>query len=198
VDDPARDPGWPSVGPVSRTLWTVVMPGARVRLYHQQLARGHNGLTLLRIVYVQCIVMTAAIGAVLLLVDPHQDTSSTTKAIWAGVVVVVGVAAVVLPRRFDPRLPCTSDAALATGYSNRFFIRVSVAQAPTLAGFVAALVAGSVLVGFVGIGFSLAAYLLAAPTRRQLAADQHELDTQGCHRSLVAAIGGTGRPPADG
>jgi hypothetical protein len=176
------------------------MPGARVRLYHQQLARGHNGLTLLRVVYVQCIVMTAAIGAVVVLVDPGRAAGSATTAIWAGVVVVVGAASVVLPRRFDPPLPCTSDRALATGYTNRFFIRISVAQAPTLAGFVAALVVGSVLVGFVGIGFSLAAYVLAAPTRRQLRADQDALDALGCHRSLLVAVGGggEGRPSADG
>jgi len=196
VDEAANDPGWPSIGAVARTLWTVVMPGARVRLYQHQLAAGRNGLTLLRVVYVQCVVMSLAVGVVIVVMDARGTVSHATTAIWTAVVLAVGAACVVLPRRLDPPLACTSDAALATTYTNRFFIRVTVAQAPTLVGFVAALVAQSVLVGCVAVGFSIVAYVLAAPTRRQLATDQRDLDASGCHRALLPAVVRGGRPAA--
>jgi hypothetical protein len=198
VDDTTRDPGWPSIGAVAGSLWTVVMPGARVRLYQHHLARGRNGVTLLRVVFVQCLVMTAVVAAAVLLIDPDRAAGDVATAVWAVVVVGVGAAAVVVPRRVARTLTCTSDVALATSYSNRFFLRVTAAQAPTIAGFVAALFAGSVLLGFLGVGFSIAGFVLAAPTRRQLTADQRALDTGGCHRSLVEAVVGGGRPPATG
>lgn len=198
MDDTTRDPGWPSVGAVTGSLWTVVMPGARVRLYQHHLANGRNGLTLLRVVFVQCVVMTAAVAAAVLLIDPGRAASDLATAGWTAVVLAVGTASVVVPRLVAHTLTCTSDVALATSYSNRFFLRVTAAQAPTIAGFVAALFAGSVLLGFVGVGFSLAGFVLAAPTKRQLVADQRALDAVGCHRSLVHAVAGGGRPPATG
>jgi hypothetical protein len=170
------------------------MPGARVRLYHYQRATGRNGLTLLRIAYVQCIVMAALVAAALLVIGPDRHAGDVAAVLWWVVVLVVGGASVVAPQRVGRALVCTSDEALATSYTNRFFVRVTAAQAPVAAGFVAALFVGSTVLGLVGVGFALSGFVLAAPTRRQLVADQRALDDAGCHRSLVTAVASGGRP----
>jgi hypothetical protein len=77
-------------------------------------------------------------------------------------------------------------------YRSRFLLRVAIAEAASLVGFVMALVTYEPWPFFVGLAFTLVGFLRAMPTARNLARDQDDLSVAGCAHPLAATLGAPG------
>ena len=103
----------------------------------------------------------------------------------------IGALVAVIGPRFAPRLSCESDAALASSYRNRFFVRIATSESAALLGFVAFFTANTWWSYPLGAAIALAGYWFAAPTCAHFARDQEALNAGGCGRSLVDALRGS-------
>jgi hypothetical protein len=96
-----------------------------------------------------------------------------------------GVLSLVVSRLFERPLDCSDEAALLVGYRTRFFLRVAVAEAPALVGFVGSFLSGEAWMYPLGALFAAVGFVRLAPTRRNLERDQEELNQRGCGLSLT-------------
>lgn len=117
------------------------------------------------------------------------DGDDGSAGLAVGIVAAVGVGGLAVGRSIVP-LDCSSDQALVATYRARFFVRVAMAEAPTLVGFVVAFALGPWWVTLVGGAFSLVGFALAAPTAANLRRDEEVLRQRGCERWLTEALGG--------
>ena len=181
--EPSEDPGWPIFG---RMLLGVVPGFASVQT--RRLA-GRDGLLALRQVFLSFCVSVVLVGVVVGLVSLEGGPESPNAAVAIGGF-VVAVLAFAAQWVFDEKLDGTSDEQLAASYRRRFFRRIAFSEAPALIGFVYAFIYAGWAYA-VGLAFTTVGFVRAAPTARHLEADQDDLATQGCQRSLVRALRAT-------
>jgi hypothetical protein len=180
-----EDPGW-------KIHWSMLPVGVMPHLYFLRRDRGEDGLVLLRTLFVSFSLALVLIGALRLAIGTI-DGAHPKPAVSLPIAVVFGIGALVAQRLVPAGLDCSSAAALSSTYRNRFLVRLAVAESAALVAFATSLVIGPWWVYFVGASFSVYGFARIAPTRARLIADQDELVIDGCPRSLVAALRGTGR-----
>ncbi|MGK2948727.1 MAG: hypothetical protein ACSLFP_09145 [Acidimicrobiales bacterium] len=150
--------------------------------------RGGVGTVLqsLRLVLGSFVVALLLIGLVtLMVVDSIDDgDGGLSTGVAAAGIVAFGVASLLLVRVVEPRLDCTSDGSLLGTYRTRFFLRLAMAEAVALLGFVAVFLTGDAWLYPFGGAFTTVGFLRAAPTERNLERDEETLNEQGCGRSL--------------
>ncbi len=179
---PQGDPGWP-FGP---TLLRSLIPGY-LHLFVRGRGVGRDGLLVLRAVWLSLTWSVVLLGIVVILVVPDAETSSSLP--WHTLVPVAGVVALAAAGALGRlRLDCSDPARLAAGYRARFFLRLAVSEAVALFGFVAAFLANTWWLYWLGALFTLTVFVWAAPTQERLAADQQVLSAQGCPHDLVEAL----------
>jgi hypothetical protein len=169
------------------------MPGLRIRQFQQSSGPGADSLTFVRTMFIQYGAMLVVIGLALVVLDATSTHATKDVAAWAVAVTVVGIVGLAAPRFIRRPLDCTSDANLASTYRTRFFLRVALGNVPALVAFVASFAAGEYLLYLLGCAFSVVALVYAAPSKKNIAADQSDLVRGGCARSLLAALIG-GQP----
>jgi hypothetical protein len=153
-----------------------------------------DGLATLRILYLGVLNSTVIIGVVMGIMVATDAFPPGSGGAWIGLVVVAAAGLVTLTAKgLAPRLDCSTPGKLAGTYRVRFIVRLTLAEAPVLAGFVGALVTGEPLLFLVGLPFAVVGYTRAAPTRRNIDRDQDELLAFGCGTSLLDALGATSR-----
>lgn len=180
------DPGW-QLRPSS---FLPIMPTRRLR---SGPASSGGLLATLRDLFVSFCVAIALIGVVVIVLGDVAERDRA--ALSATIVVVVGASTIVAGALVKRQLDCSSDAALASSYRTRFFLRLAVAEWAALVALVSGLVLGPWWIYFVGAAFTALEFARLAPTQAHLEADQRRLTGEGCHRSLVAVL--TSAPTTD-
>ena len=185
-EDQSGDPGWG--GP--RVVFTMILPFLAIG------TAAHRGtsdaLIMMRMVFVY-FVQTLVILAVVVIALSVSDTipgSDVDPMVAALAVAAVGGMGLVLARVVPPALDCTTSATLVGTYRTRFFIRLALAEAGAMAGFVGFIVTGRPILFLLGTAFTAAGFARAAPTIRQLERDQEELSWSGCGRLLIPTLRG--------
>ena len=182
VVDFGDDPGWQLSW---KTFVSALAPG-------RGLASAQNGsgasLTLLRSLFVRFSTAVMLIGVVVLILGDIDPEQPDRPGLTVPIVIAVGLVCLVLQRIVPGPLDCSTPAALAASYRRRFFLRIAFAEACSLAAFALYIAFGPGWVYAVGLVFTLAGLMVAAPTRARLRADQDALGLRGCTLSLVAAL----------
>ena len=171
-----EDPGW---GTPRDILLTVLLPTVGMRRERD------DQLVFLRLVFLTFVSLLVMIGVLSLFIVSGDATDG--MAAVAVVVAAVGVGGQLVGWRLG-RLDCSSPEALALSYRQRFFVRVAVLNAGSLAAFVGTMLTHSVVPYAVGGLLALVGYLRLAPTAGRLRQEQQRLQRHGCEHSLVQAL----------
>ncbi|MCA1703057.1 MAG: hypothetical protein LC808_07210 [Actinobacteria bacterium] len=181
---PPEDPGWRSTW---RYSLCVFMPGWSLRLRTK--AKIGDGLIILRGVLVSCVVLLVLVGIpIVLLGGPYPGTGELSEATAALVVVLIGTAGVVVPRRTARALNDDDDAQLARSYGKRFLRGVGLAQLNLLAGILGFVITGARWMYLLGAAFTAIRLWQLAPTGAHLREDQAKLQASNSPRSLISAL----------
>ncbi len=145
--------------------------------------------------FVAYVVSVVLFGVVLVFVVPPGNDEASLN--WVAVLIVAGVGLVGLVgvKLLERPLDCTDDQTLMAAYQTRFFVRIAGTESGALAGFITALVVHDAVAYLPGLALTTIGLWWAAPTARQLAADQEALNTAGCPRPLLAALTVAPSPP---
>jgi peptidoglycan/LPS O-acetylase OafA/YrhL len=181
--DPGADPGWRSS--LRYALFTLV-PGWG--LWLRRRSGNPDGLVLLRGIFLSFTTALLLIGAVVVVLETTDGLDGAVSDTLASLVVALVGGASLAGSRLERPLHCEDDARLAGSYTQRFFLRVALAEAAALAGFVAFVVSGSGWMYPMGALFSAVGFVQLAPTTRHLQEDQERMSGSGCARSLVVAL----------
>lgn len=174
--------GWFS----SKTLLWIFVPGIGVQRAQQGQA---NGLETLRMVFTSFATAILMIGVVVAFLASGGGTGSgLSPVVVAAGVAGFGLVSLVAPRLLQKPLDCASRDALVGSYRTRFFVRLAMAQAASLVGFVGFLLSGRWWTYPLGATFSVIGFLRLAPNSANLRRDQEELSTAGCALSLADAL----------
>lgn len=180
---PATDPGWRPV--LRRIPWILVPQVAIARSRREHGATG--GLVLLRMIWCSFVFSTVGMGVVVIFATDH---ALSTGAAWfvvlaahAGLIYGVGLRLVASPPIVGPT---SADAAVQ--WRIRMFLRIAFASTLPLVGFVGTFVTGPWWIYYVGAGLAAPGFVRAAPSRRNLARDQRQLDRDGVAIDLVGAL----------
>lgn len=147
-----------------------------------------DGLVLVRGAFVSFVGAFGLIGIVVWMLEANTSLKGSVSATPASIAVaVIGLASVAGSALGRP-LACEDDARLAKSYTQRLFLRIALAEAAALAGFVGYLVTGSWGIYVLGAFFTALGFARLAPTTAHLRADEERLRDAGCARSLVAAL----------
>jgi hypothetical protein len=152
-------------------------------------------LVTLRAVFVNFCVALVVFGIAIALLVLFVDEPATRSPVWFAVVVVGGAASLGVTNVFDSPLVCRSADSLRASYQRRFFTRMAVGESPALLGLIAGFAGGPWWSYYVGMVFAFVNYAYAAPSARNLAADQVRLTERGCQLSLVEALRTSPAPP---
>jgi hypothetical protein len=187
--DPTADPGWSGA---FRSLAWIPIPGLAAR----RLQTLPDGLVALRVMFMTFTGGRACIGVVVAALAPtwRLDTSVLATGVGALAVAVVGLAERVGSRLLSRPLDHSSPEALAGGYRTRFFLRLAFADASATVGFAGFVLTANPALHALAVGFAAVRFARLAPSARNLAEDQAELQMAGCSQSLVAALR-AGSPP---
>lgn len=172
-----QDPGWDLT---PRSLARSLTPFRSLR---RNDAADASALATLRQLFVSFCLALVLITALVIILGDTTNADARTE-ISVGVATLAGVASLILGRRIDRTLDCTSDASLVTSYRTRFFLRLAIAEAVTLLAFALGIAVGPSWAYFVGLAFTTIGFAQIAPTRRNLERDETELRARGCHRSI--------------
>lgn len=149
---------------------------------------GTDGLVLLRGVFVSFVTALVMVGVVVVVLEATGGLEGAVSAPpLLAALALVGLAGVA-GSGLDRPLHCEDDARLAKSYTQRFFLRVALAEAAALAGFVAFVLTGAGWMYAVGAGFAAVGFRRLAPTAAHLREDEEKLEASGCSRSLVVAL----------
>lgn len=179
-----EDPGW-SIS--WRSAGAVVVPGMLAR-EARRAGDGVDHLVLLRQLFLSFVFALVAFGLVLVFV--YSGPVAQPVAVMPLVVVLTGVSCLVAQRLFSKPLDLTSSASLAAGYRTRFFLRMAFGETPALVGFVGFFIYDWWLYPL-GLAFTAVGFAYAAPSGRNLAADQERINAQGSGLRIVPALRGT-------
>jgi uncharacterized membrane protein len=180
------DPGW--VFSWRIFLWLLI-PQIGLRRQVKRAEQGEvDGLLMLRQVFMSFCFSIIAIGAVLAVLYQGSKRPADPSTVPAAGLLVVGAAGLVFGRRVERPLICEDDQKLAGSYRTRFFLRMAFAQSAAMLGFVGFFLADAWWTYPIGVAIASLGFYRAAPTATHLAADQDQLRTQGCGRSLIRAL----------
>jgi hypothetical protein len=186
--NPEEDPGWPLA---SGTIFTLLIPG----MMQRRMRQSSDSLISLRMVFLSFMMAIAFFAVVMIFVVPFA-ANPNGSAVCIGIIAVYVVVSQLVLRARDEPLNC---AMLAGSYRTRFFLRIAIADAGALFGFVGAFITEGSITYYAAVVLSLAGWAYAAPTRGALQRDQQALYEQGCNTSLVAALrGGPYTPMPEG
>ena len=181
--DPGGDPGW---RPALRYALLTLVPGWHLWL-NRRPGRS-DGLVLLRGILLSFATALLLIGVVVAVLETGAELGTGTSAAPASLVVALFGVGCLVGSVVERPLHCEDDARLAKSYTQRFFLRVALAEAAALVGFVAFVVTGSGWLYPFGALFAALGFGRLAPTSRHLQEDQERLRDSGCARSLVDAL----------
>jgi F0F1-type ATP synthase membrane subunit c/vacuolar-type H+-ATPase subunit K len=171
-----EDPGW-------RPTLRVLIPFAPLVF---RANRRRDPITILRMMYLTFVLAIILYGFVLTQILSFRSTHNGLA--WAIGIGAVALANLVVERRVERPLSCECEAALATTYRSRTFVRIAFAESTALLGFVAAFTINGSWIYFFSALCSAPAFWRAAPTKAALTRDQDELASRGSAHSLVEAI----------
>lgn len=181
-----QDPGW---WPAFRGSWRMLIPFLSVRDMRRSQSSETPGVTGLRRIFVAFAFALLLFLYVLIVIFPlGQPAESDGTAVGIGVLLggIVTVAAGITLRRRS--LDCQETAGLVSSYVQLMFLRIAVAQAPALFGFVGAFLVGGIWPYLLGLGFSAVGYTAAAPTASDIRRHDQELVAGGCPHSLRTGL----------
>jgi hypothetical protein len=121
-----------------------------------------------------------------LVLDTPDDALDVSIAV--AVVAVVGLGSLVLGRLLPAELDASSDDRVRQTYRIRFFVRLAVAEAVLLVGFVLTFLTGSMVPYLLAIPFTAFGFARAAPSDGNLQQDQDALNATGATADLRAAL----------
>jgi hypothetical protein len=178
--DSEDDPGWPRI----LSAFVFLVPGA---LQRQIRKPSVDGLFMLRQAMEAFSASLVLFGVLL----AFTSIPSGQPFVWLAVLAVIAIVSIVLTRRVERPLDCTSPTTLSGSYKTRFFLRVAFAEMVALFGFTFAFVGRSIWIYYAGAAFTLVRFWIGiAPTRTALAEDQQRLNERGCRFSLIASLRG--------
>jgi hypothetical protein len=149
-------------------------------------ARRGLALAELRSVFVSMVTSFWLLGFALLFTAPKTCCGGVTAAL---VVAGVGLLSLAYVWRLAHRpFRIRNAAAVAAEYRAIFFIQLGQAAVPALAGIVGTFYAGSLCEYAIGLVFAMAALLVLAPSKRNIARRQEQLDAQGVPVNLLRAL----------
>ena len=186
IPHPSPDPGWGRARDIVLMLVAAPFPFATRR-------REQNPLLGLRMLFIAFSVSLVGVGLVVLFLTagPDPDRSPDPVATTLGVA-VLGAILVTFSWRAGPKLACGSAAeALAASYRNRLFLRLALANASALIGFVGVSLTGSAMPYAAGLAWAVAGFVRVAPTAGNLERCQTELGLRGCPHRLVDVLQGS-------
>lgn len=181
--DPDPGPGWRAA---LRHSFVTMVPGWRLWLGRR--SGGSDGLVLLRGIFLSLTISLVLVGVVVVVLVTTGDIDGGVSDGPVGAAVVLVGAAGLAGSRIERPLQCEDDGRLAGSYTTRFFLRVALAEASALVGFVAFVLTGSAWMYPLGTAFTAVGFWRLAPTSRHLQEDEARLGASGCSRSLVAAL----------
>lgn len=179
-----EDPGW-SIS--WRSIGAVVVPGMLARTTRRA-GDGVDHLVMLRQLFLSFVFAVLAFGLVLVFL--YSGPVSDPLAVMPLLVGLVGVSCLGAQRVFSRPLDLTSPATLAGSYRTRFFLRMALGETPALFGFVGFFVYDWWLYPL-GLAFTAVGFAYAAPSARNLAADQERIDAEGSGLRLIPSLRGT-------
>jgi len=189
---PDDDPGWPLSPRI--LLFGIPLLGRRQRA---KVMRGEgDSLVLLRQVFLAFCLELAAFGIMLALLYPTSAPPSDRPTLLIIGLLAVTIPGIVWSTRFSPPLKCADEAALATSYGARFFMRMAFSDSAALFGFVGFFLTYDWWPYPAGVAIAAAGFSRTAPTRANLRRDQERLATEACFRSLTSALRMAHRPGA--
>jgi hypothetical protein len=182
---PEEDPGWwPALQPALRSVlpWYWFALNRKRRSGAQQ-----PGLIAMRTMYVG-LVWSLPLWVIAFSFIAPWDGGDEGPAAY--IVVATGLMCLgATARMMRQQLATSSRDALAGSYRTRMFIGVGVSEIPVLVAIASTfLFQDSLWLIVLGAAFSLAAFWLAAPSKRNLARDQERLRERGSALSVVAAL----------
>lgn len=138
-------------------------------------------------------VFLAFVGTVLILgvsVAPIVGNKHPTGPIVLPLTVIVaaGVASLIIQYVWQQRLDCSSRPALAEAFRSRLFLRLALAQAPSLIALAMCIALGPWWVYYIGLAFSLVGMWKFGPTVANIRRDSEQLWQSGCTESLLGAL----------
>lgn len=148
---------------------------------------------MLRQIFVSFCFAIAAFGVVVAVLYRSSEAIADPATDVAIGLLVLGAVSPLLGRRVERPLNCDDDTTLAADYRARFFLRIAFAEVAALFGFVGFFLTYAWWVYPIGAAITAIGFRRVAPTSARLAADQEELATLGCGRSLIKALR---QPPA--
>lgn len=150
---------------------------------------GRTLLWALRRVYAAFVGELILVGFVGRMTLAGAKPGSDTAVVALTAAVGVGCLAFVLRVHRQPLGGAPTNDALAALYRVRFFICLTLAQAPGLMGFAAMYVTGRWLLFLVGAAFSFVGLAVIAPTSAALRRADDRLAAEGSATSLTEALG---------
>lgn len=179
---PVEDPGW-------RPALIALVPIVGVRIAASR-RRNHpaSGLVEARQLFLAFALAIVMIGFVLTLLDllpADAPMSSGTVMVLVGALAFV---ALVLGPIVERPLDGSSLGRLEETWRTRFFVRIAFGEAPALAGFAGALLAGSTSPYILSAAATAVMFARAAPSARNIAKDQEGLNDRGCSLSLLTVL----------
>jgi hypothetical protein len=191
-EDPGRRQAW-------RGLAWGAIPGVGISHQRRLVASGRTDtLTTLRALFGSFCAGYALLGIVVAVLSGAADLDIGLSGTAVGIAVLaIGLLALLALRFISRPLDCRGTVKLAASYNTRFFVRMALAESVALLGFAGFIVTGHGWLYPLGLAFTAVGFYWLAPTARNLARDQEELNKAGCSESLVAALRTT-RPPGTG
>ena len=184
---PGSDPGWSQ--PLRLAGLGFILPFPHFAMWRMR-KKGADSLTALRTIFLSWVQSGVLIVLVLWLVlRDASGEGSLDPPLAVALVCLSGVGGLLMTRLAAQRPLDTSDTEkLAADYRTRFFLRTALAQASLLTGFVCAFVTDRWWMVLVGVPFAAVGFLIAAPTRGNLARTQAKVHRQGSTLDLIEAL----------
>jgi hypothetical protein len=130
------------------------------------------------------VVLIGGVGAFV----AATDDPALGVGMAAVIVVAVGLGSLVLSSVIPATLDSSSAERLAATYKTRFFVRMAIAEAVALVGFVLMFMTGSVVPFLAALPFTAIGFARVAPTDANLQRDQDALNATGTMSDLRTAL----------
>ena len=177
-----EDPGWFSA---KGLLWLLI-PGLGIQRAQRDAT---DALGVLRVVFTSFSMALLFIGVVVAFLASGSSSEGTMSAgVVAAGVAGYGAISLFVPRLVEPPLDCSGPPALLASYRTRFFLRIAIAEAAALLGFVGFFLTGEWWLYPLGAFFSFVGFARLAPTRSNLDREQEVLNASGCGQSLMSVL----------
>lgn len=146
-------------------------------------------LAAMRVLVVAFAGALTMIGVVVLILASDQEaTGSPPVGLTCAGVAVLGVGMIAAAGSFQRTLPCGDAQTIVDASRTRLFLRLAMSEAPAIVGFAALFFAGSPLPYAIAYVLALVGFWRAAPTQRNLAAEDERMMAAGCPVTISQAF----------